>query len=189
MLAYIKDIYYSLIFLADQKYNRNPFLMEKLLTIGKLLSTFAPVAFILNLIHLWFSNNKEFVSGFLVIVFLNAFVGLLKHHKTNTFNWSTFFKKTSLMLLVVSVVYVLLSIVGKFAGDSIVSEGFQILVQVMTLFYPASKALKSIFVLSDGDYPPKWIMNKVYNFEEKGNIKDLFDTDKNEENSNSNNPE
>lgn len=84
------------------------------------------------------------------------------------------------MLMVVIVVYILLSIVGKFAGDSIVSECFQILVQVMTLFYPASKALKSIFVLSDEDYPPKWIMKKVYNFEEDGDLGDLFKTTKNE---------
>lgn len=169
-----------MVFIADQKYNKNPYLMEKLLTVGKLVATFGPVAYILNLIHFWFANNKEFVSGFLVIVFLNAIVGLMKHHKTNTFNWMTFLKKTSLMLMVVIVVYILLSIVGKFAGDSFVSEAFQILVQVMTLFYPASKALKSIFVLSDEDYPPKWIMKKVYNFEEDGDLGDLFKTTKNE---------
>ena len=82
------------------------------------------------------------------------------------------------MLMVVIVTYVLLSIVGKFAGDNMISEGFQILLQVTTLFYPASKGLKSVFVLSNGEYPPKWMMKRVYNFEEEGDLAELFKSKK-----------
>ena len=93
-MNFLKDIYYSLIFLADEKYNKSPFLMEKVMAMIKLLSTFGPIAYLLNVVDLWFISNKEFISGFLVIVMLNAWYGIKKHRKLKTFDWKVFFKKT-----------------------------------------------------------------------------------------------
>lgn len=185
-MSIIKNLYYSFIFLADQRFKERTDYIEKFFVVIKLLAAFGPIAFLLETISMWFQNNKEFVTGFIIIVSLNAWLGIKKHRKLKTFNWETFYKKTSLMLMVVIVTYVLLSIIGKFAGDNIISEGFQILLQVTTLFYPASKGLKSIFVLSNGEYPPKWIMNRVYNFEEEGNLGELFKSNKEGESNESN---
>lgn len=177
-MGILKNFYYSFIFLADQRFKERTDYIEKVFVVIKLLAAFGPIAFLLDTISMWFVNNKEFVTGFIVIVFINALLGIRKHRKLNTFNWVTFYKKTSLMLMVVIVTYVLLSIVGKFAGDNMISEGFQILLQVTTLFYPASKGLKSVFVLSNGEYPPKWMMKRVYNFEEEGDLAELFKSKK-----------
>lgn len=180
-MGILRNFYYSFIFLADQRFKERTDYIEKVFVVIKLLAAFGPIAFLLDTISMWFQNNKEFVTGFIVVVFINAWLGIRKHRKLNTFNWETFYKKTSLMLMVVIVTYVLLSIVGKFAGDNMISEGFQILLQVTTLFYPASKGLKSVFVLSNGEYPPKWMMKRVYNFEEEGDLAELFKSKKTNE--------
>lgn len=176
----LEDLYFSLVFLADDKYNKNPFIIEKIIALIKIITAFAPVAFLLKTIHLWFENNKDFIAGFLVVVAINAYFGIKKHTKYKTFKWRIFFEKTGQMLTIVIAVYILLSIVGKFTGDNMISEGFEILVQVMTLFYPGSKAIKNIHLLSNGDYPPKWLMEKVYDFENEGDLQDLFKTTKKE---------
>jgi hypothetical protein len=61
-----------------------------------------------------------------------------------------------------------------------VGESFKILIQVVTLLYPVSKVLKNIYILSNKQFPPAFIMDKIYNFEKNGDLKDLFDTDKKE---------
>lgn len=178
----LKDLYFSVLFLADDKFNKNPFLIEKAIAFIKVIAALSPIAFLLNIIHLWFQNNKDFVAGFLVVVLINAYVGMKKHKKTKTFNWEIFLKKTSEMLFVVIVIYILLSIIGNFTGDNMISDAFQILIQVMTLFYPGAKAIKNVHILTNGDYPPKWLMDKMYNFENEGDLQDLFNVKKKDDN-------
>jgi len=188
-MNFIKDLYYSFIFLGDSAYKNSTFASDKVYALLKVTLTFAPIAFVLDTVNFWFINNKQFIAGFLVVVIFNAWYGIKKHRKLGDFNWEIFFKKTRTMLTLVVSVYILLSILAKFAGDNVVAEGFQVLIQVMTLFYPISKALKSIHALSGGEYPPKWLMDKFYGFEKTGNMKDLFDTEKKEDNNNTKNQE
>jgi len=44
----------------------------------------------------------------------------------------------------------------------------------MTLLYPVSKAVKHIFILSKGKYPPQWIIAALYQYEKNGKLKDFF---------------
>ncbi|RKS00405.1 hypothetical protein [Flavobacterium sp. 102] len=175
-MNFIKDLYFSLIFLADNTYNKKPFLIEKLIAFGKLIVTFGPIAFVLDTINIWFLNNHEFVSGFIVAVIFNAVFGLAKHNKLKTHSWGEFMKETSLMLTCVIAIYILLSVLNNFAGDSVVSEVFQIMIQVSTLFYPISKCIKSIHILSNGEYPSEFIMKKFYNFKKDGDVQEFFKT-------------
>jgi hypothetical protein len=177
-MSLFQNIYFSFIFLADDSYNKRIFLFEKLTVFGKLLVTFGPLAFILNLINAWFLTNREFVSGFICVVIINAIFGMLQHKKMRTFRWEIFLQKTSIMLLCVIAIYILLSIIGNFTGDSFVAEGFQIFIQVSTLFYPVSKAIKSIHILSGGEYPSEFIMKKFYNFKKDGDVQEFFKTTK-----------
>ena len=48
-------------------------------------------------------------------------------------------------------------------------------VQLMTLFYPVSKIVKNVFVLTRGKYPPQFVMKALYNYEREGKLKDFFD--------------
>ena len=59
-------------------------------------------------------------------------------------------------------------------GDNFISEGFGTIIQISTLLYPTSKALKNLFILSNNQFPPAFIMERLYNFEKTGNLKDLF---------------
>ena len=62
---------------------------------------------------------------------------------------------------------------------SIVTDYFGALIQITTLLYPISKILKNIYFLSGEKHPPKFIMDRLYNFEKNGNLKKLFDEESN----------
>jgi hypothetical protein len=54
--------------------------------------------------------------------------------------------------------------------------------------FPASKILKNIYILSNKQYPPSFIMDKIYKFEKDGNVTDLLGKE-NEDNINEENIE
>ncbi len=174
----IKSLFFSIIYIADDRLS----FLEKLPAYIKILLSFGPIAYILQLSGYWFVDNKEFVTYFLLIVIIQAGFGIWKHKRLNSFDFIKFFTKTSIMMIVIIFTYILLAMVVAIARENPISEGFEISLQVMTLFYPASKGVKSIFVISGGEYPPKWMMKKVYNYENDGDIAELFKKEtKNEE--------
>ena len=81
------------------------------------------------------------------------------------------------MTFIVIIGYVMLEMLRYTAGDNLAGEIFRILIQISTLLFPISKVLKNIFILSKGKYPPKFFMQRLYNFEKTGDLKDLFDKD------------
>jgi hypothetical protein len=62
------------------------------------------------------------------------------------------------------------------AGDNLAGEIFRILIQTTTLLYPTSKVLKNVFIITKGKYPPKFLMDRLYNFEKNGDLNDFFKT-------------
>jgi len=170
MLHIMKHLFYSLILVGDDRFT----LTERFVAWFKLLLAFSPVAYVLDMFNLWFVDNKKFVTLFILVLMVNAIVGMVKHSRENAFDWKEFFIKTSEMVVVVIVVYFLLNALGSVAGENIISDGFEKMIQVSTIFYPSSKALKSIYILSKGKYPPKFIMEKLYNFEKDGDVSELL---------------
>lgn len=168
-----KKIYYSIILLADS----HPTYVEKFQYLIKLLMALAPVAYVLEGLNLWFINNKQFASFVIVCLFINMLVGIKFHLKMKSFNWAHFLKKNSEMMVVVIVTYILLEMLRLTAGTNMIGESFKVLIQVTTLLYPISKALKNIYILSNKQFPPAFIMEKIYNFEKDGNLGDLFGKD------------
>lgn len=189
ILNYLTRLYYYTLYLADGRFNSESDYLEKILLFIKVIIPLSAFAYLMNIVEFWFHTNKNFVTGFLVIVSINALFGWLKHGKTNTQNFEKFFIKTSKMLTVVIVTYILLSIVSAFAGDNVLARGFEILLQVSTLLYPAAKCLKSIHIWSDGDYPPEWLMKRISNFEKNGDLTALLEKKKSNENDQENDQE
>lgn len=175
-MNYFKETLYRMMLLADNR----PSITDKISYFFNLLGTFAPIAYLMDGINLWFQTNQQFSSFILICLVANMVVGAVFHNKMNTFSWKELLKKNSEMWLVLIVVYALLEMLRLTAGNNFVGEYFKILIQVMTLLYPVSKALKNIYILSNKQFPPSFIMDKIYSFEKDGNIKELFDTDKNE---------
>ena len=78
------------------------------------------------------------------------------------------------MTTILFLAYTMLEMLRRTIGDNFISEGFGIIIQISTLLYPTSKALKNLFILSNKQFPPAFIMERLYNFEKTGNLKDLF---------------
>jgi len=65
---------------------------------------------------------------------------------------------------------------------------FKNTVEIITIFYPTSKVLENTFILTNGKYPPEFLIKALYNYRKDGKLKDFFDAlqgkkeDKKEEN-------
>lgn len=175
-MNYIKETLCRIILLADNR----PSFADKLSYFLNLIVTFSPIAFLLDGLNLWFNNNQQFSSFVLICLLVNLLVGAKFHYKMNTFSWKELLTRNAEMWIVLIIVYALLEMLRITAGNNFVGEGFKIMIQVMTLLYPISKALKNIYILSNKQFPPAFIMDKIYNFEKTGDLKDLFDADKKE---------
>lgn len=141
---------------------------------------FAPLAFVLKGVELWFQNNSQFASFFLAILCFNLLVGAWRHFVKGTFSIKLMLVKNATMAFVLVIVFIALEMLHIVVGENIAGETFGTLIQVMTLLYPISKIVKSAFILSGGKYPPEFLMRKLYNFEKNGDLSDFFSTSRNE---------
>lgn len=140
----------------------------------KILMTFAPIAFILDAFNFWYKDNKQFFSFIIVSLSLNMIVGAVFHLKNKTFNWREFWLKNIGMWVILIPVYTMLEFLRLTAGENIAGELFKTTIQLTTLLYPISKTLKNCYILSNKQFPPKFIMERIYKFEQNGNIEELI---------------
>jgi len=169
--AVFLKIYYNLIIVA-QKGVATSERLEAFYNSAKYVS---PVAFVLGLINAWYMENAEFTYAVLVIVFINMILGGIMHFRKGHFRWGTLLIKTMIMLIVIGVSYLVLEMIVSFAGSGLIIQGFRASIQVATLLYPGAKILKHIFILSNGEHPPKWVMDKLYKFKENGDLNQFLD--------------
>lgn len=167
-------LYYNFILMSDNDLT----ITERLQYYWKSLLTLAPIALSLEVLNLWFTNNKLFGTGIIALITVNMLVGGYMHLKKGNFQWREFIQKTISMVVVVFITYLVLELIISVAGDNFIVEGFRAVLQVATLLYPGSKILKNVFILSNGEHPPKWIMQKIYNFQENGDLKEFLNTEK-----------
>lgn len=141
----------------------------------------SPVAFVLDYINAWFKANGQFAFFVCMALLINMAVGAGKHLYKKTFNYIKFFTKNIQMGLMLIVTYIMLEMLRLTAGDNIAGEVFKIVIQIVSLLYPTSKVLKNVYILTAGKHPPEFIMTRLYNFEKSGELKDLFNNKKEEE--------
>lgn len=144
----------------------------------------APIVMVLDAWHAWFNTNLIFFLFMLGTIMINAGVGVWYHWKVNTFSWRDFSNKNFILAASVIMVYALLEMISIIAGDNLVGETFRVFVQITVLMYPISKTLKNIYLLNNKNFPPKFLMDKVYRFETEGPevLKQMFDKEKQQEN-------
>jgi len=80
------------------------------------------------------------------------------------------------MLAILLLAYILLEALASIVGSNMATEGFRVVIQFSTLLYPSSKALKNLYILSNKEYPPAFIMEKLYKFEKTGDIAEFYNT-------------
>lgn len=170
IFLHLKKTFYSIMLLAADK----PTVLDRIQYILKLIAGFAPVAAFLDFFGVWFTDNQEFFTGMILAFLANMGFGAWYHKKLRTFKWSEFFMKNIKMWCIVLLIYPLLEVIGRVAGDNLVGEMFKVTIQIATLLYPISKAVKNGYILSNKKYPPAFIMERIYQFEKHGNVRDLL---------------
>lgn len=152
----------------------------------KAIATTGLIAVLLTKIGLWYTSNSEFVEWVFACIVLNATVGGILHKKQGTFSWKLLIKSTIVMLAYLLAVYMLLDALRSPLKDQSAGVYFKMIIEIATLLWPVSKALKNIHFLTDKKHPPSFIMNRLYNFEKNGDEKALFGKGKDEEEENNN---
>lgn len=171
MLKFIRLNYYklcaNLLLFADGNTN----IKTRVDSYLRALMVFGPTAFLSELLGLWFIENQAFTLFAVGFVVANAVIGGIAHQARGDFKWETWFIQTGKMVGIITITYIVLEgIVSPIKIESIRSSSIAVF-QVATLLYPGSKILKNIFIWSNGEHPPKWFMQRVYNFKQNGDLK------------------
>jgi len=170
MKKFLYQKYFTIVLTADDSLT----VLERCKYLFSCVLTFAPVAIILSALGVWFETNKLFLCSIIVFIFINMILGGRMHWKSRTFSMKLLLQKTVEMIMVVGIVYLVLELILKVAGENVITSSFQATLQVATLLYPGGKILKNIFILSEGEHPPKWLMQKIYNFQNNGDLKEFM---------------
>lgn len=141
----------------------------------------APIAFIVNSAFNWHDEHQVFLKGLYVILFINAAFGVLTHRKLKTLDIGEFAKSTLITVVVVFGVYFSLDQMNNSIPDGLLSVGFSSSVQILTLLFPIAKIMRNSFILTNGKFPPEFLIQKLYNYERDGNIKSFLEILKKEE--------
>ena len=170
MFKFFIRIWTNLIFFASSDAN----LYERLVAFLKASWVFSIIGFLCGVLEMWYAENESFTNYAMGFVLINAVVGAIVHQKIRKFKWEIFFIKTGKMVMILTGVYFVLEGIISPLQDGVLKDGFMAAFQISTLLYPGSKILKNFYVWSDGEHPPKYIMEKIYNFKENGDLKQFL---------------
>ncbi|MGV0847455.1 hypothetical protein ACTS9T_12920 [Empedobacter falsenii] len=141
----------------------------------------APIAFIVNSAFNWHNEHEAFLYGLYGVLFVNAIFGICTHAKLKTLDIGEFAKSTLITIVVVSGVYFSLDRVNNSIPEGFLSIAFTSSVQILTLMFPLAKILRNGYILTNGKFPPEFLIEKLYNYERDGNIKSFLEILKKEE--------
>lgn len=144
----------------------------------KSLAVALPISYAINGLNVWFENNEVFFTFLCWALLANIIAGVWKHKKFNTFRWKLFFFRNIEMWLAIILIYPLLEFIRILSGENPATGIMLWFIQVSTLLYPISKIMKNVFLVTHGNFPPKAIMMRLYNFERTGDIRYLTDINK-----------
>nr|DAH99635.1 MAG TPA: hypothetical protein [Bacteriophage sp.] len=134
-----------------------------------------PLLMLYSYFSMWKDKNEFFYAGICTALLLNTLVGGVYHFKAGTFDIKEFLVKNATMVFIITVVYISLSLLNIPLDESEMGKIFKSVVQLTTLLYPVSKILKNAFILTNGKFPPQFVMKALYNYEREGKLKDFFD--------------
>jgi len=134
---------------------------------------YALVAF--NFIDAHIFNDWSVIRLFVIAFSLDFVSGILKHVKQKTYStrvglWKVIEKGFICLVFIV---------LGNTLGDTINIKGniggeyVKLLFYVSAMVYVALSACANIYVISNGKFPPKFIMARLKGFYKSGNVEDL----------------
>jgi hypothetical protein len=185
MKTYLLKIFYGLVLAGDSDSS----IWDRITNVSKFLMTFSPILFIFSALEKWYLTYEGFIIAMIIIVSINATLGGVMRAVYGGFSWGTLLLKTMLMIIIIGTTYLVLELIISRASDGTVVNSFRTVLQIATLLYPGTKIIKNIYLLSDGEHPPEWVMKRLYNFNKNGNLKDLIDSKNKKEEQNETNEE
>lgn len=115
-------------------------------------------------------DQALFIGWWSLIMLFNALVGIVTHLKLKTFDWKEFLLNNAIMIILTIAVY--WSTIGLVeTANNAVTNSLTTALQVATLVYPISKIFKNAHILTNGVFPPEWIVRKLFDFDKNGNLK------------------
>lgn len=136
----------------------------------------APLLFLYGFFSEWYEENELFAISISTALLANLFFGARFHWIKGTFDLGKMLWKNFEMLVVVTGVYLLLGALSTPLGESMIGIAFERTIEFITILYPASKALRNVFILTGGKHPPEFIIKALYQYEKDGKLKDFFDS-------------
>ena len=143
-------------------------LRDRLYYLGQVLLHSTPFMLLCSYLLSWRQAHQAFVMALGGALLLNILIGAAYHLRYHSFSLRALLLKNAQMLSVIAAVYILLALLEVPLSQTL---------QLMTLLYPVSKAIKNIFVLTHGKYPPAWVIKALYNYEREGKLKEFFNND------------
>lgn len=134
-----------------------------------------PFIVIYNHISGWHDANVLFVESASIIIFVNMIFGGVSHWKQGTFSWWRLGLKNFYIVCIVLCTYLVLDKLFGFFADTFVGGMLKSSISFIVLMYPASKFMASLFIVTNGKFPPMYLMKLFYSYEKSGRIKDFFD--------------
>jgi len=173
----LQKLFCDIILIADSR----PTFFEKVKYYTMIISTLTPVIWFIELfsklyigVTKWYILNMQFADFVLLGIIINLIIGCWYHFKMGTFSIEQFIVRNSIIVIVLILGYTMLEMLKITLGKNIFAEGFGTIIQISTLLYPTSKAMKNLYILSNKQFPPGFIMERLYTFEKTGDLKDLF---------------
>ncbi|WP_027381881.1 hypothetical protein [Epilithonimonas caeni] len=146
-----------------------------------------PIIFIVNLLVGWHNEHLIFLKSLYGVLVINAGIGIWAHIKLGTFDIGEFFKSTLITIAVIFAVYFSLDKLGESIPEGFLEIGFASTVQVMTLLFPISKIARNGFILTNGGFPPEFLIKALYNYQKDGNLKAFLEFQNTQNNNEENN--
>lgn len=134
-----------------------------------------PFIVVYNHLVEWHHSHNFFIDAANIIIIINAISGGISHWKQGTFSWKDMAIKNFMIVFIVFSAYLVLDKLFSFFHSTFAGDLLKSSVSFMTLMYPASKFATSTFIITNGKFPPEFLMKLFYSYEKNGRLKDFFD--------------
>lgn len=147
---------------------------SRVMFIGESIFKFAPIFYIYQLLYKWYATNETFATSLVIVLTVNAIIGVRYHMKMRTLSIKEFITSTFTMLAMILGVYLILRAFGNVMGHNIIGDTYMRIIEFITLLYPGSKVLQNIFILSNGKHPPLFVMKALYSYQKDGKVQQFI---------------
>lgn len=150
-------------------------LKDRLNYFWDVITKYSPLLFLYTMAVTWYDQNKPFALAMGTALLLNLIIGARYHWLKGTFNLTRMMIKNIELLAIVAGVYMLLKVLTVPLEEWFVGTIFKATIEFISILLPTEKALKNMFIITNGKHPPAWVIKALYNYQKEGKLKDFFD--------------